>query len=188
MRWQNTQFKASWPSPEKIAKKFLPEVAFVGRSNVGKSSLINALCLQNKLAKTSSTPGKTQHFVFFCVDDRMHLVDLPGYGYAKVSQSTIQEWEQIERYLIERPELIIVLIDSRHGLKEFDIQFLEWAKHQNKQLLLVLTKADKLTRTEKDRLSRVLPASLQGYEWMFSELGDARSIERLQKKIEHLCT
>jgi GTP-binding protein EngB required for normal cell division len=89
--------------------------------------------------------------------------------------------------LFERPELIVVLIDARHGLKDFDNQFLEWAKHHKKQILLVLTKADKLSRTEKDRLSRSLNSSLDNYEWLFSEINDAKGIQYLQKKIEQLC-
>lgn len=184
--WQKTEFKASWPDPDQIAKKFLPEVALVGRSNVGKSTLINALC-KSKLAKTSSTPGKTQHFVFFSVADRLHLVDLPGYGYAQVSQTIRQEWEKIERYLIERCDLILLLIDSRHGLKEYDQQFLEWAHHHEKTVLLVMTKADKLTRTEKDRYNRQFKTELHGFDWAFCHPTDINALERLKQKIESIC-
>jgi GTP-binding protein len=187
MDWQKTYFKASWPDPDQISKKFLPEVAFVGRSNVGKSSLINALCKQTKLAKTSSTPGKTQHFVFFSVADRIHLVDLPGYGYAQVSQTIRQEWEKIERYLTDRCDLILLLIDSRHGLKDYDKQFIEWARHHKKELIIVMTKPDKLNRTEIDRQSRLLKTELEAFKWFFCHPKDLFAIEQLQSQIESIC-
>jgi len=131
------------PPPDK------PEFAFIGRSNVGKSSVINMLCDNQKLAKTSSTPGKTQLINHFVVNHQWYLVDLPGYGFAKVSQSARNRWQQmIEHYLKERPNLvaIFVLIDGRHGPQKIDLEFLETLKRWQVPFCLLFTKADKETQ------------------------------------------
>lgn len=134
------------PSPDK------PEYAFIGRSNVGKSSLINMLCNNSKLAKTSSAPGKTQlinHFVVESDEGKWYLVDLPGYGYAKVSQSARRRWEQmIEGYLRHRENLttVFVLIDSRHEPQKIDLAFIDQLGKWEVPFCLVFTKADKETQ------------------------------------------
>lgn len=136
-------------------RDFGKEVAFVGRSNAGKSTLINALCHQNNLAYTSKTPGKTQHFNFFQVTPHVRLVDLPGYGYAKVANSLYGTWQtEIACYFSERLSLacVVVLMDARHPLKEKDLEMIEWLHVNQKSMLLVLTKSDKLTRNEKNLL------------------------------------
>ena len=125
------------------------EIAFSGRSNAGKSSLINALCNQKKLAKTSKTPGRTQLLNFFTPDqtEQFRLVDLPGYGYAKVSKEKRSEWDlMINDYLYQRKSLkkIILIMDIRHPLQAFDTQLIDWAIESNLSIHLVLTKADKL--------------------------------------------
>jgi len=130
----------------------LPEVAFAGRSNVGKSSLINSLTNRKNLAKTSATPGKTQLVNFFAVDDRFNLVDLPGYGYAKVPLAERARWRpMIETYLEHRETLqgVVVLIDSRRGAREMDMHLLEWLAAVNLPACLALTKADKLKQNER---------------------------------------
>lgn len=127
------------------------EVAFAGRSNAGKSSAINAICQRKGLARTSRTPGRTQQINFFRLDDDRRLVDLPGYGYAKVSRSLKQQWvKTLDRYLEEREALVglILIMDSRHPLKEFDCQLLEWATHSGLPIHVLLTKADKLSRNQ----------------------------------------
>jgi len=127
------------------------EVAFAGRSNAGKSSAINALTRRKSLARTSRTPGRTQQINFFALDDDRRLVDLPGYGYAKVSQSLKREWDKtLDRYLQERQSLrgLILIMDCRHPLKEFDQQLLAWATESNMPVHILLTKADKLTRNK----------------------------------------
>lgn len=133
----------SCPAPDR------PEYAFIGRSNVGKSSLINMLCNNQKLAKTSGTPGKTQLINHFLVNKDWYLVDLPGYGFAKVSQSARNRWEQmIENYLRHRENLInvFVLIDSRHPPQKADLDFLENLRRWQIAFCLVFTKADKETQ------------------------------------------
>lgn len=128
-----------------------PEIAFLGRSNVGKSSLINSLLLRKGLARTSNTPGRTQSINFFLINDSFYFADLPGYGYAKVSRSMRSDWGKMaEDYLSDRDELAlcIQLIDSRHAPTSLDIQLNEWLKHHKKPFIVVATKADKLSKNE----------------------------------------
>lgn len=125
------------------------EVAVAGRSNAGKSSAINALCHQRGLARTSKTPGRTQQLIFFRLDDERRLVDLPGYGFAKVSLSIKQRWQLLmERYLEHRDSLkgLVVVMDIRHPLTDIDQQMIAWGIAADLPLLLLLTKADKLKR------------------------------------------
>ncbi|HET6254291.1 MAG TPA: ribosome biogenesis GTP-binding protein YihA/YsxC [Puia sp.] len=145
------------PSPDR------PEYAFIGRSNVGKSSLINLLCNKDKLAKTSVTPGKTQLINHFSVNDEWYLVDLPGYGFAKVSQTQRKKWEKmIEDYLRKRANLVtvFVLIDSRHSPQKIDLEFVNTLGEWRIPFCLVFTKADKesqrtVSMNIKDFLSRM---------------------------------
>jgi len=125
------------------------EVAFAGRSNAGKSSAINALSQQKRLARTSKTPGRTQLLNFFMLDEERRLVDLPGYGYAKVAESVKQKWQkEMAAYLAERKSLrgVVLLMDIRHPLQAFDKQMLEWAGHIGLPVHILLTKSDKLAR------------------------------------------
>jgi GTP-binding protein len=125
------------------------EVAFAGRSNAGKSSAINAICHQNRLARTSKTPGRTQQLIFFRLDDERRLVDLPGYGFARVSKAVKEDWQALMgRYLQQRDCLrgLVVVMDIRHPLTEFDRQMLDWGAAAQLPMLLLLTKADKLKR------------------------------------------
>ncbi len=125
------------------------EVAFAGRSNAGKSSAINALCQQKGLARTSKTPGRTQLLNFFSLDEEHRLVDLPGYGYAKVAEKIKLQWQaELAAYLEQRKSLrgVILLADVRHPLKAFDLQMLEWSGSIQLPVHILLTKADKLKR------------------------------------------
>lgn len=125
------------------------EVAFAGRSNAGKSSALNAITDNRSLAKTSKTPGRTQLINFFSLDETHHLVDLPGYGYAKVPMSVKLHWQQVlSAYLQQRQCLrgLVLLMDVRHPLKEFDYQMLDWCRQQQMPVHVLLTKADKLKR------------------------------------------
>jgi len=129
----------------------LPEIAFLGRSNVGKSSLLNSLLQRKGLARTSNTPGRTQSINFFLVNESFYFVDLPGYGFAKVSKAMRADWGKMaEEYLAERRELVlsIQLVDSRHKPTELDSQLHEWLVYHKKAHIIVATKADKLSNNK----------------------------------------
>lgn len=146
MEINNVEYVASYPREDLCPKTGLPEFAFIGRSNVGKSSLINMLCMRKDLAKTSKQPGKTQMINYFEVEGSWYLVDLPGYGYAKVSKKNRDKWmHMISHYLEVRPTLqcAFVLIDSRHELQTIDHEFINWCGSSAVPIALVFTKVDK---------------------------------------------
>jgi GTP-binding protein len=145
--YQHTRFHSGTPNPEKATPDVGMEVAFAGRSNAGKSSALNAITDQRALARTGKTPGRTQQINFFTVDDQRRLVDLPGYGYAKVSRAIKARWQRaIAEYLETRRSLrgVILLMDIRHPLKEVDRQLLDWCHAAGLSTHVLLTKADKL--------------------------------------------
>jgi GTP-binding protein len=147
------------------------EIAFAGRSNAGKSSAINTLCQQTALARTSRTPGRTQLLNFFRIDDQRRLVDLPGYGYAAVAQDIKADWQgALADYLEKRECLrgVILMMDSRHPLKDYDIQMLEWANHIEIPVHVLLTKVDKLTRKEQAISLERVDAALKEFSLDFS--------------------
>ncbi len=132
----------------------LPEIALIGRSNVGKSSFINAVTNRKKLAHTSNTPGKTRLINFFNIDDELIIADLPGYGYAKVSKSEQEKWGKIlEEYLKERKSLkfVIQFIDARHEVQKNDLQMREWLEYNNISVVTLATKTDTLSKNEAFR-------------------------------------
>ena len=147
------------------------EIAFAGRSNAGKSSAINTLCQQTALARTSRTPGRTQLLNFFRIDDQRRLVDLPGYGYAAVAQDIKADWQgALADYLEKRECLrgVILMMDSRHPLKDYDIQMLEWANHIEIPVHVLLTKVDKLNRKEQAISLERVDAALKEFSLDFS--------------------
>lgn len=140
-----------------------PEISFLGRSNVGKSSLLNSLLQRKKLARTSNTPGRTQSINFFLVNDFLYFVDLPGYGYAKVSKSMRSDWGKMaEEYLADRDELVlsIHLVDSRHDPTALDMQLHEWLVTNQKPHIVVATKSDKLSKRDLQKSLKVLKAKM----------------------------
>jgi len=140
-------FTLSAPNLTSTPKDTGREVAFAGRSNAGKSSALNTLTRQKSLARNSKTPGRTQLLNFFELNESLRFVDLPGYGYAKVPERVKREWHELmESYLKERTSLygIILVMDIRHPLSEFDWQMIEWCDHEQKPLHILLTKADKM--------------------------------------------
>jgi len=151
MRVKSASFVVSNAKVSECPKSSLPEFAFIGRSNVGKSSLINMLTGRKQLAKTSGKPGKTQLINHFMINKQWHLVDLPGYGYARVSKKIKKEFQSyITSYFLERKQLVcaFVLIDIRHEPQAIDLEFMEWMGTQQIPFAIVFTKADKLAESK----------------------------------------
>jgi GTP-binding protein len=147
MRIKSATFVVSNQEVSKCPKSSLPEYAFIGRSNVGKSSLINMLTNQKKLAKTSGRPGKTQLINHFLINEKWHLVDLPGYGYARVSKSKKNTFQKfITNYFKQREQLVcaFVLVDIRHEPQPIDLNFMQWLGENNLPFCIIFTKSDKL--------------------------------------------
>jgi len=164
MEIKQAEFKTSAVKPTQYPEDGMCEIAFVGRSNVGKSSLINTLTNRRKLVKVSGTPGKTRLINFFTINNKLYFVDLPGYGYAKVSKSEKATWgKMMEQYLINRPELkkVVILVDCRHKPTGDDIMMYEWIKHYGYEVIVVATKKDKLTKSELQRSAKVIKETLK---------------------------
>ncbi len=165
----SADFVMSNTEVDKCPAPVLPEYAFIGRSNVGKSSLINMLVEKKNLALTSGKPGKTQLINHFIINQQWYLVDLPGYGYAKTSKTNRSKWQDmIADYLLERPNLVtlFVLVDIRHELQKIDEEFLQWAGESQIPLCIVLTKADKLKRSEVQKYAAAIRRGLK-HTWEF---------------------
>ncbi|MDY6228161.1 MAG: ribosome biogenesis GTP-binding protein YihA/YsxC [Clostridium sp.] len=162
---KNSDFVTSAVKRDQYPVTGLPEIAFVGRSNVGKSSIINALTNRRKLAKVSQTPGKTRLINFFEINNNeLYLVDLPGYGYAKVSKIEKASWgNTIETYLSDREELkrVVLLVDSRHKPTADDIQMHEWIKFYGYDEVIIATKSDKLSNNELRKNEKVIRDTLK---------------------------
>ena len=188
MDFNQTQFNVSAVKITDCPADSLAEVAFAGRSNAGKSSAINSLCGHSSLARTSKTPGRTQLINFFAIEATKYLVDLPGYGFAKVPLEVKHKWQtELEKYLRLRDPLVglILLSDIRHPLKQYDLTMIGWAVESNLPLHLLLTKSDKLKRgAAQNALLRVREetASLRGVSvQLFSSLkktglGEAKEV------------
>ena len=159
MKIHSAEFLLSASTIRQFPAATLPEIAFAGRSNVGKSTLINSLLNRKKLVKTSATPGKTQLINFFKVNDKFYFVDLPGYGYAKVPENVRRKWQTlVEAYLSERKTLrnVVLIIDSRHNPTIQDRQLLEWLKYFQRPSLIVASKIDKLKKGQvKNHLQKI---------------------------------
>jgi GTP-binding protein len=148
MEVKSAEFLVSNTHPKECPEPKFPEYAFIGRSNVGKSSLINMLCDRKNLAKTSGTPGKTQLINHFLINENIYLVDLPGYGYAKASKKERVKWDQFTlEYLNNRPNLLytFVLLDSRHKAQQIDLDFMQMLGESHIPFVMVYTKIDKLS-------------------------------------------
>ncbi|MBL4783710.1 MAG: YihA family ribosome biogenesis GTP-binding protein [Porticoccaceae bacterium] len=147
--YHRAEYLLNAPNLKSTPENIKYEIAFAGRSNAGKSSAINTLTNQKSLARTSKTPGRTQQLVYFKLDEQRCLVDLPGYGYAKVPSSVQQKWQkELEQYLEKRKPLngLVLLVDIRRSLGEYDLQMIDYAAHLNFDVFVALTKADKLNR------------------------------------------
>ena len=150
----NAEFVTSAARPEQFPAETLPEIAFLGRSNVGKSSLLNCLTGQRGLAFTSAKPGCTQLINFYRVGGQFHFVDLPGYGFARVPEKVAFQWKRlIEQYLLHRRslELCILILDARRGWTDKDLELKEWLEFHNRRYIVIATKTDKLKSQKEQR-------------------------------------
>ncbi len=161
---KKAEFKGVFVDIKQLPEEALPEIALVGRSNVGKSSLINKLVNRKKLAKSSSTPGKTRTINYYLINDEWNMVDLPGYGYAKVSKLERAKWgKMIEAYLSQRQQLkgVLQILDIRHPPSSEDLMMKDWLSHHAIPVLLVATKADKISRGARAKHLAVIRKDLK---------------------------
>jgi len=197
LNYRNAEFMQSAPSLAQCPQDFGREVAFAGRSNAGKSSAINTLTNNKKLARTSKTPGRTQLLNFFDLGDDCRIVDLPGYGFAKVPLATKLRWQRhLSEYMKQRDSLqgLILLMDIRHPLQEFDTDLLNWAVEVEMPVHILLTKSDKLKPGKAKTVLLQLLAHLQESQvddlvsaQMFSSL-KKQGLKELQQKLDHWLT
>lgn len=162
MNVNNVELAAVAVKAAQYPEETMPEVAFAGKSNVGKSSLINTMINRKALARTSQNPGKTRTINFYNVENKLYFVDLPGYGYARAPKSEIAKWgKMIEDYLIKRESLkaIIMLVDIRHEPGENDRMMYDWLKHYGHRIIVVATKSDKLNRSQIPKHKKMLSAA-----------------------------
>ncbi len=157
MEITSATFVAGVPSPDQLPRSRLPEIAFIGRSNVGKSSLINMVLRRRGIARTSGSPGKTREFNFYLVNGELHLVDLPGVGYAKVSKSDRSRWARAIRFYLQHRDtlqLVFHLVDGRHGMMEADGDLVDLYRRIDVPVVVVLTKMDKLSGNDRPKSVR----------------------------------
>ncbi|MDX1443398.1 MAG: ribosome biogenesis GTP-binding protein YihA/YsxC [Gammaproteobacteria bacterium] len=185
--YRHTQFLTSANGPEGFPKPTGPEIAFAGRSNAGKSSAINRITGVNGLARTSKTPGRTQLINFFDVEEGRRLVDLPGYGFAKVPDRVQAHWRQLmESYLGKREALagIILIMDVRHPLKPFDIQMLDWAEFSGIPVHALLTKADKLTRNHANQALAKVRKEAPGLSMQLFSATNGQGVDQARAQLD----
>ncbi len=191
LRYDQARFEASYGKASDIPEAELPEVAFAGRSNVGKSSLLNRLVGRKALAKVSSTPGRTANVNFFEVDG-IYFVDLPGYGYAKVSKAEQKRWANLiaDYFAQERSfNLVVALVDIRHEAQKLDVQMLDFLQENELPFVVALTKADKLSRNkqEQQRSRLAKQFGLSRDQLVVTSAQTGQGIDDLKRLIEDAC-
>jgi len=180
------EFVISAVSEDDFPREGIPEIVFAGRSNVGKSSLINRLAGNAKLARTSSTPGKTRSINFYRINRSLFFVDLPGYGYAKAGKSAVREWKElIELYFRKRPGVVLVvqLVDSRLPPTESDVQLSLWLERLDVPYMLVATKSDKLSNNQQRAQSRVISNLFGGQPVVMSSAKTGTGCREIWKRV-----
>ena len=193
MKILSTEFIKSATKPSEYPRGDFPEVAFAGKSNVGKSSLINTLVNRKGLAKTGSSPGRTQTLNFFRINGKLSFVDLPGYGFARVPLEVRKSWKpMVESYLQVREEirLVILIMDARRGASPDDLDLLDWLDHHRIPSGIVFTKADKLSQLERARQKKSLAANplLAGKRFLFFSAETGEGKEELWQRIREAST
>lgn len=187
IRIKNAEFVTSAVKQNQYPETVHPEVAFVGRSNVGKSTIINALTNRRKLAKVSNTPGRTRLVNFFLINGQAMLVDLPGYGYAKISKSDKAAWGKIiEDYIVNSPNLkrFVLLVDSRHKPTQDDVAMMDYLRYYEKDVVVIGTKLDKLKRNDIKKSEKLIRETLQMEKEEPLYLYSSTSKENLQQVID----
>ncbi len=187
IRIKNAEFVTSAVKQNQYPETVHPEVAFVGRSNVGKSTIINALTNRRKLAKVSNTPGRTRLVNFFLINGQAMLVDLPGYGYAKISKSDKAAWGKIiEDYIVNSPNLkrFVLLVDSRHKPTQDDVAMMDYLRYYEKDVVVIGTKLDKLKRNDIKKSEKLIRETLQMEKEEPLFLYSSTSKENLQQVID----
>ncbi|TVP85823.1 MAG: YihA family ribosome biogenesis GTP-binding protein [Alkalicoccus sp.] len=167
MKITSAELTISAAKEEQFPPGMFPEVALSGRSNVGKSSFINTLLARKGLARTSQRPGKTQTLNYYWINNRFHFVDVPGYGYAKVSKKEREAWGRVlESYFQNREQLkaVIQLVDMRHKPSKEDVMMYEWLKHHEREVIVIGTKADKVAKGKWDKHAAIIRKELQMHE------------------------
>lgn len=192
MNFHNAKFKAAYGTQQQLPESIRPEVSFAGRSNVGKSSLLNKLMFRKNLAKVSATPGKTATINFYDIDG-MDLVDLPGYGFAKVSKSELDRWSDLiegyfndERYFA----LVVALIDIRHDPQPLDVHMVEFLRESGLPFAIALTKADKLSKQKANAQKQRIRSQLgldRDVPLIVTSSKDGQGIDQLRDLIENQC-
>ena len=189
MKHLSAEFMISAEKLSQCPDYVLPEFPLLGRSNVGKSSFINALANNKKLAKTSNTPGKTRLINFFNFSDKYTFADLPGYGYAKISKEVQNRWQKnLEEYLLNRKQIcsLIQLIDSRHEVQKNDLQMREWVNAHNLPIITVATKTDYVPKGKVLNVVNSIQKQLGGVVLPFSSI-DFRYNEKIFEVLDELC-
>jgi len=187
MKIRSAEFWAAAATAGAVPAAEYPEVAIAGRSNVGKSTLINAMTARRSLARTSSTPGCTRGLVFFCINDRMCLVDLPGYGYARRSKTERGRWKQlVEGYLLGREELggVLILVDVRRGPESEEIELADFLHTHGIAFVWVLTKCDKLKRGQLELRRRELADTFGDAPCVLTSARKGKGMDGLWKWVE----
>ena len=191
LRYDQARFEASYARADDLPEPELPEVSFAGRSNVGKSSLLNKLVGRKALAKVSSTPGRTANVNFFEVDG-IYLVDLPGYGFAKVSKAEQKRWANlIDGYFDQERSfnLVVALVDIRHDAQKLDVQMLDFLQENELPFCVALTKADKLSRSKQQQQQSRLAKQfgLPREQLIVTSAQTGQGIDELKRRIEDAC-
>ncbi len=191
IKFETARFEAGYGTAEQLPESTMPEVAFAGRSNVGKSSLINKLVQRKALAHTSSQPGKTANINFYLVDG-LRLVDLPGYGYAKVSGKERQRWADLIAGYFDQERsfnLVVALVDIRHDAQKLDVQMLNFLQEGNYPFVVALTKADKLSRAKQDSQANALAKQfgISRSQMVITSAEKGTGIDELRRRIEEAC-